>query len=70
VDLETPDVDAVHILKSVTETSPGTHRVVISANDDDRVVQSLFKAGAEAYLLKPVREVELRNVLQKLGPPR
>jgi len=68
VDTEAPNVDAILILKSVTETSPGTHRVVISANDDDRVVQSLFKAGAEAYLLKPVRELDLQNVLRKLRP--
>lgn len=54
LDLIMPELDGAQVLQSIRSHFPGTDVAILSAQDDESVIQELMKLGAIAFLLKPV----------------
>lgn len=52
------DTAALTIARLI-ETSPETHIVILTSNDDDQLTLSVLEAGAHSYLLKSMRGEQL-----------
>ena len=66
IDLQMPDIDSVELcrrLRSI-ERYRLTPIVVLTANDDLQRLDSVFEAGADDYLTKPVRPASLSSRLR------
>ncbi|MFC5405488.1 response regulator transcription factor [Cohnella soli] len=68
VDVRMPVMDGLRLLEAVKPAFPLTTFVLISAYDEFQYVQKALRTGAADYLLKPVSEEELSDVLQRLTP--
>ena len=67
VDMESPRGQGLGFIKSLASRFPYLHVLAVSANDDDGVVDSVLHAGAKAYLLKPVSQLTIAQVLNRLA---
>ena len=66
LDLVMPGLDGEHVLSFVKRRSPQTDIIIISAQDDDRIIQDLLTAGATAYIVKPVSLMAMSDLLRKI----
>jgi DNA-binding response OmpR family regulator len=59
LDLGLPDVDGVEVCRAIRATQPGSVIVILTARDEEIDVVLGLEAGADDYLVKPVRLLEL-----------
>jgi len=62
-DIRMPGLDGIALMRGLKETSPSSLIVVISGFGDFDYAREALRYGAAAYLLKPVDEDELHDVL-------
>jgi two-component system response regulator YesN len=62
-DIRMPGIDGVVLMREVREVSPDSLVVVVSGYDEFDYAREALRYGAVGYLLKPVEESELRDVL-------
>jgi DNA-binding NarL/FixJ family response regulator len=67
IDMESPSVTGPGFMRSLSERFPKLHVLAVSANDDESVVESALGAGAKAFLLKPVSQLTIAQVLSRLA---
>jgi len=65
MDIRIPGFDGLEASRSILRESTGTQIIVLSAFDDFKFVQEALHEGVLGYLLKPVREESLRELLEK-----
>jgi DNA-binding NarL/FixJ family response regulator len=67
LDLLMPGVGGLAVLKDIRSAPPNaaTPVIVVSVVSDERTVQQVMAAGANAYHLKPVRRAELVAAVKK-----
>lgn len=70
LDLFMPEVDGIQVLRSIKGRFPGTDVVIISAQDDEAVIQETIDLGAIAYLLKPAGLKTYISLIQKIAADR
>ncbi len=70
LDLVMPDVDGETALARMRRKYPDTHVVVVSSQDDDRVISHLLGQGATAYLTKPFTREHVVDVVRKVERAR
>lgn len=66
VDLEMPGLSGLELIDALTNCLPDTKFVVLSAHDQFNYAQQAIKLGVFRYILKPIDEKELINVLRDL----
>ncbi len=59
LDLGLPDMDGIEVCRRLSQLLPSVPVVIITARNDDSVVETAFEAGAEDYVSKPFRLGEL-----------
>lgn len=59
LDLGLPDMDGLEVCRALSGLLPAVPIVIITARNDDSVVEIAFQAGAEDYVAKPFRLGEL-----------
>ncbi|CAN5604976.1 hypothetical protein BH11MYX1_BH11MYX1_08050 [soil metagenome] len=59
LDLGLPDMDGIDVCRALSALLPAVPIVIITARNDDSVVEIAFEAGAEDYVAKPFRLGEL-----------
>jgi len=67
MDIRIPGFDGLEASRTILRESPETQIIVLSAFDDFKFVQEALHEGVLGYLLKPVREESLKELLQKAG---
>lgn len=67
LDLFMPVMDGVQVMKTFREKSVPSTVVAISSLDDSDVIRSILKFGAAAFLIKPLREPLIREVLARVA---
>ena len=67
LDLIMPVVDGTQVLAYARENHPAMRVVMISTLDEPLTIDSLLKSGASAYLIKPLRESMLTEVLSRIA---
>ena len=67
LDLVMPVLDGVHVLKTLREKELTTTIIAISSLDDSEVIASILHAGAAAFLIKPLNEAIIREVIGRVA---
>jgi two-component system, OmpR family, response regulator RegX3 len=67
LDWHLPDIDGMEVLKAVRERAPKVPIIFATARDRDDDVARVLLAGADDYIAKPVREVELLARIQAVA---
>lgn len=65
-DIRMPNLSGLELIKKVTEANIPVHFIVISGYRYFDYAQTAIKYGVEDYLLKPIDEVELNKILNKV----
>lgn len=61
-----PDTDGIKLIASLKKSHPQLRVLVVSAQEDPRLVKSAFRHGADGYLLKTATESELISALEDI----
>lgn len=70
IDLYLPDMRGDEVLRELSghEATAQVPTIVVSAEDDQKVVRDTLRAGADAYVTKPFKVTELLDVIDKVVP--
>jgi CheY-like chemotaxis protein len=70
IDLYLPDMRGDEVLRELSghEATARVPTIVVSAEDDQKVVRDTLRAGADAYVTKPFKVTELLDVIDKVVP--
>jgi DNA-binding response OmpR family regulator len=68
IDLYLPDMRGDEVLRRLNghEATAGVPTIVVSAEDDQKVVRDTLRAGANAYVTKPFNVTELLGVIDRV----
>lgn len=67
MDVTMPVMDGIQATRIIMERFPATAVVILSGVSNDRSVYAALSAGARDYLIKPVKQDEILQVLSRLG---
>lgn len=67
MDINMPKKDGIEAVKEIKAIDPKARIVMISSLDEKELVVDAIKSGAKYYILKPVTEEKIREVMQKLA---
>jgi CheY-like chemotaxis protein len=67
-DISLPDMDGLTLLASMRAGAHAPPCIVLSAHDDGRYAEAALRAGAHAYMVKPLQLASLRAALDTLFP--
>jgi DNA-binding NarL/FixJ family response regulator len=65
LDLRMPLMDGLTCLKLLKERFPEVRAAVLSAHDDDEMVDAALRAGANAFISKTVNPIELPDAFRR-----
>ena len=68
LDLTMPDMDGFETLARLRQLDPTARVIVVTADAQSLSRQQVMELGALAVLLKPVEELEIRALLDRLLP--
>lgn len=63
-DINMPGMDGLTMLKLIREKSEKVHFIILSGYDDFQYAQTAIRLGVEGYILKPIDETELEQLLK------
>lgn len=66
IDISLPDTDGLKLLPTVKKGFLGTRILVLSQEDDPRLVKAAFKAGADGFMLKSGSKDELFKAIEQV----
>jgi two-component system response regulator YesN len=66
-DIKMPFMDGLQLCKIVRERLPWIKVIILSGHDEFEYAQEAIKLGVTEYLLKPVTEQDLHQVLQRMA---
>lgn len=66
-DICMPKIDGITLLRRIKEKGYDTKVIVVSSFDKFEYVVEVFKYGAREYILKPINEEKINEILRKLN---
>jgi len=66
MDIQLGESDGRKLIKQIKELAFGAKVVVLSSFDDDEIIRSSFKSGADAYMIKSVSFQEMVQALKAI----
>lgn len=66
-DIKMPDMDGLELIKQAKKLYPKIMFILLSAYDDFKYAQYAIKFDVKGYLVKPLDENEMAEILQKLS---
>jgi DNA-binding NarL/FixJ family response regulator len=70
MDVRMPVMDGIEATRLIKRDAPGTTVVLVSAYEEEELVESGRKAGADAFLLRGVSGAELAGQIKELAACR
>lgn len=67
MDINMPKKDGIEAVREIKALDPKARIVMISSLDEKELVVDAIKSGAKYYILKPVTEEKIREVMTKLA---
>ena len=65
-DINMPKLTGLDLLKKITNINNKTKFIILSGYDEFSYAKTAIEYGVESYILKPIDEEELENVLKKI----
>ncbi|WP_434311640.1 response regulator transcription factor [Hominifimenecus sp. rT4P-3] len=65
-DIQMPVMNGLDLIEKVREVVPDTSFVIVSGYQEFEYAKQAIRFGVEDYLLKPIKEVELNSILQRI----
>ena len=65
MDIKIPGIDGIEAARRIKEKDPNKVIIMLTAYDNFEFAQRAIKAGANDYILKPVRSTEIINIIEK-----
>jgi DNA-binding NarL/FixJ family response regulator len=65
-DITLPDTEGSKLIASLKKIRPDLKILVVTAEEDPRMVKAAFRAGADGYLLKTANETEVFGALESV----
>lgn len=65
LDLRMPQMDGLVCLDQIKKRFPETKVVILSVSTDEKVIQTVLKRGASAYIVKSVNPIDLPSALRQ-----
>ena len=69
LDITMPDIDGIETTRHLLGRFPEARIIMVTSHGQEPMVMKALAAGAKGYVLKPVREDRLRDVINKLNRP-
>lgn len=66
-DIKMPEMDGISLAKVIKDTYPEVKTVLLSAYNDFKYAQDALKYNVRAYLLKPLKEIEIQEAFCALN---
>lgn len=66
MDITMPDMDGIEACRRILKIKPHLLIIMITSHGQERMVLSAIEAGAKGYLLKPIEEENLSNVINSV----
>lgn len=67
LDIRMPGQDGLRAAETILSANPGTSVVIVSAYNEFEYVRTAFRSGVVDYLLKPIRPVDIAEVIWKVA---
>ncbi len=67
IDIAMPNLNGIEATKQIKASQPATSILVLSAYDNDQYIYAVLEAGANGYLLKNVRGVQLVDAIRDVS---
>jgi two-component system, response regulator YesN len=64
-DICMPGMSGIDVIKHLNKSNRTTKFIFISAYSDTKIINNAKENGAEAYLVKPIKKIELEQALSK-----
>ncbi len=66
MDITMPDMDGIEATKILTKKHPDIKIVMVTSHGQENLVRDAIKNGAKGYLLKPVSQDKLEDIISKV----
>lgn len=67
LDLFVSGMDGLELLQKVREKSPITSVILLSSLDEPDIINGLLQKGARAFLIKPLRDAVITEVITRIS---
>jgi CheY-like chemotaxis protein len=67
LDLFIPGMDGAELLRRVRAKTPVTSVILLSSLDEPDIIHGLLQQGARAFLIKPVNEAIITDVISRIS---
>lgn len=68
MDITMPIMNGIYALQKIKKNYKDAKVIVITAQGEERLVMDAITSGAKAYILKPLNEDKIKEVITKLFP--
>jgi len=66
MDITMPDMDGIDAVTNIKKRNPEAKIIMITAHGQEDMVIKSIKAGAKAYILKPITPIKIDEAINKL----
>ncbi len=70
LDISLPDIDGLTVFQQMARIDPRAQVMLITGNDQDKIVEQAQQLGALGLLTKPVKKEQLAAMIQKVDALR
>lgn len=67
MDITMPDMDGILATQKIVQSYPDARIIMVTSHAQQNMVMDALKAGAKAYILKPIKIDKLRATLEKVA---
>jgi two-component system, chemotaxis family, chemotaxis protein CheY len=65
MDITMPDMDGIEATRRIMEIEPAALVIMVTSHGQEQMVLDAIDAGAKGYVLKPIKEEKLREVVER-----
>ncbi|MEA1913959.1 MAG: response regulator [Campylobacterota bacterium] len=68
MDITMPIMSGIEALKKIKKNYPNACIIMVTSHGEEKLVMDAISSGARGYILKPISQEKIQNVIEKLFP--